>query len=78
MGAPLIEWKEHRFMEDDDSETDDGDETDDDEGVPAVGSSQMSAATSVHQQKSEKQQSDMNVTIIRNALMRNNACMDVE
>ena len=25
MGAPLIiEWKEHRFIEDDDSETDDG------------------------------------------------------
>ena len=47
MGAPLIGWKEHRFVEDDDSETDDGDETDDDDGVPAVGSTQMSAAASL-------------------------------
>ena len=47
MGAPLIGWKEHnRFIEDDNSETDDEDETDDDDGVPAVGSTQMSAAAS--------------------------------
>ena len=38
----------------DDSETDDGDETDDDERVPAVGSSQMSAAASVHLQNPDQ------------------------